>query len=77
MNRDSLGKFVIKDGKVYEVIGYIEDPCLVLEEKETGLCDTIVIGSRESKEYKDVEDYIKELNWTIEKYIDPYKVKGE
>ena len=77
MNRDSLGKLVIKDGKVYEVIGYIEDPCLVLEEKETGLRDTIVIGSRESKEYKDVEDYIKELNWTIEKYIDPYKVKGE
>lgn len=77
MNRDSLGKLVIKDGKVYEVIAYIEDPCLELEEKETGLREVVVIGSRESKEYKDVEDYIKELNWTIEKYIDPYKVKGE
>lgn len=66
MNKESLGKLFIKDGKVYEVIAYIKDPCLELEEKETGLRKTIVIGSRESQSYKDIKDYIKELNWIIE-----------
>ena len=66
MNRESLGKLVVKDGKVYEVIGYIEDPCLELVEKATGIKETVVIGSRESQNYKDIKEYIKELNWTIE-----------
>ena len=77
MNKDSLGKLVVNEGKVYEVIGYVENPCLILKERVTGLKKTIVIGSRESQSYKDLKDYIKELNWTIENYIDPYKVKGE
>ena len=66
MNKDSLGKLVINDGKVYEVIAYIDDPCLELVEKSTGIRKTVVIGSRESKEFKDLKDYIKELNWIIE-----------
>ena len=66
MNKDSLGKLVVNDGKVYEVIGYVEDPCLILKERATGLEKTIVIGSRESQSYKDLKDYIKELNWIIE-----------
>lgn len=66
MNRESLGKLVVKDGKVYEVIGYIEDPCLELVEKATGIKETVVIGSRESMEYIDIKDYIAALNWCIE-----------
>lgn len=66
MDRSSLGKLVVKDGKVYEVIAYIEDPCLELVEKATGIKETVVIGSRESQKYKDIKEYIKELNWTIE-----------
>lgn len=66
MNKDSLGKLVINDGKLYEVIGYVEDPCLILKERATGIEKTVVIGSRESQSYKDVKDYIKELNWIIE-----------
>ena len=66
MNKESLGKLVVNEGKVYEVIGYVEDPCLILKERSTGLEKTIVIGSRESQSYKDLKDYIKELNWIIE-----------
>jgi len=66
MNRDSLGKLVVNDGKVYEVIGYIEDPCLELVEKATGIRKTVVIGSRESMNYIDIKDYIAALNWAIE-----------
>ena len=47
MNKESLGKLVVNDGKVYEVIGYVEDHCLILKERVTGLKKTIVIGSRE------------------------------
>ena len=77
MNKDSLGSLVVKDGKVYEVIGYIEDPCLVLVEKATGLRETVVIGSRESMKYKDIKEYIKELNWSIEEYVEKGKEKGD
>ena len=66
MNKESLGKLVVNDGKVYEVIGYIEDPCLILKERATGIEKTIVIGSRESMEYIDIKDYIVALNWAIE-----------
>lgn len=66
MNRDSLGKLVVNDGKVYEVIGYIEDPCLILREQATGIQKTVVIGSRESMNYIDIKDYIAALNWAIE-----------
>lgn len=66
MNKDSLGKLVINDGKLYEIIAYVEDPCLILKERATGIEKTIVIGSRESQSYKDLKDYIKELNWIIE-----------
>ena len=77
MNKDSLGSLVVKDGKVYEVIGYIEDPCLDLVEKATGLRETVVIGSRESMNYKDIKEYIKELNWSIEEYVEKGKEKGD
>ena len=77
MNKDSLGSLVVKDGKVYEVIGYIEDPCLELVEKATGLRETVVIGSRESMKYKDIKEYIKELNWSIEEYVEKGKEKGD
>ena len=77
MNKDSLGSLVVKDGKVYEVIGYIEDPCLELVEKATGLRETVVIGSRESMNYKDIKEYIKELNWSIEEYVEKGKEKGD
>ena len=77
MNKDSLGSLVVNDGKVYEVIGYIEDPCLELEEKATGLRETVVIGSRESMKYKDIKEYIKELNWSIEEYVEKGKEKGD
>ncbi len=77
MNKDSLGSLVVKDGKVYEVTGYIEDPCLELVEKATGLRETVVIGSRESMKYKDIKEYIKELNWSIEEYVEKGKEKGD
>ena len=77
MNKDSLGSLVVKDGKVYEVIGYIDDPCLELVEKATGLRETVVIGSRESMNYKDIKEYIKELNWSIEEYVEKGKEKGD
>ena len=77
MNKESLGSLVVKDGKVYEVIGYIEDPCLELVEKATGLRETVVIGSRESMKYKDIKEYIKELNWSIEEYVEKGKEKGD
>ena len=77
MNKDSLGSLVVKDGKVYEVVGYIEDPCLELIEKATGLHETVVIGSRESMNYKDIKEYIKELNWSIEEYVEKEKEKGD
>ena len=66
MNKESLGKLVVNDGKVYEVIAYIEDTCLELLEKATGIRKTVVIGSRESMEYIDIKDYIAALNWCIE-----------
>lgn len=66
MNRDSLGKLVVNDGKVYQVIGYVEDPCLILKEQATGIQKTVVIGSRESMNYIDIKDYIAALNWAIE-----------
>lgn len=66
MNRDSLGKLVVKDGKVYEVVAYIENPCLELEERATGIRKVVVIGSRESMNYKGLEDYVKELGWLLE-----------
>ena len=77
MNKESLGSLVVKDGKVYEVIGYIDDPCLELVEKATGLRETVVIGSRESMKYKDIKEYIKELNWSIEEYVEKGKEKGD
>lgn len=77
MNKDSLGSLVVKDGKVYEVIVYIEDPCLELVEKATGLHEIVVIGSRESMKYKDIKEYIKELNWSIEEYVEKGKEKGD
>ena len=66
MNRDSLGKLVVNEGKVYEVIGYIEDPSLILKERVTGIEKTVVIGSRESMNYIDIKDYIAALNWAVE-----------
>lgn len=66
MNKESLGKLVVNDGKVYEVIGYVEDPCFILKERATGIEKTVVIGSRESMNYIDIKDYIAALNWTIE-----------
>lgn len=66
MNKESLGKLVVNDGKVYEVIGYVDDPCLILKERVTGIEKTVVIGSRESMEYIDIKDYIAALNWVIE-----------
>ena len=77
MNKESLGSLVVKDGKVYEVIGYIDDPCLELVEKATGLRETVVIGSRESMKYKDIKEYIKELNWSIEEYVEKGKEQGD
>lgn len=66
MNKESLGKLVVNDGKVYQVIGYIEDPCLILKERATGIEKTVVIGSRESMNYIDIKDYVAALNWCIE-----------
>lgn len=77
MNKESLGKLVVNDGKVYEVIGYIEDPSLILREQATGTQKTVVIGSRESMKYKDIKEYIKELNWSIEEYVEKGKEKGD
>lgn len=66
MNKDSLGKLVVNEGKLYEVVAYIENPCLELEERATGIRKVVVIGSRESINYKELEDYIKELGWLLE-----------
>lgn len=66
MNKDSLGKLVINDGKLYEVVAYIEDPCLILKERVTGIEKTVVIGTREAMNYKELEDYVKELGWLLE-----------
>lgn len=66
MNKDSLGKLVVNEGILYEVVAYIENPCLELEERATGIRKVVVIGSRESMNYKELEDYIKGLGWLLE-----------
>ena len=51
MNYDDLGKYFIKNGELYEVISYINNPSLQLKNIRTGQKEVIAIGSMLSKEY--------------------------
>ena len=51
MFKEDLGQYFIKDGEIYEAIGYIDNPAIELKNIKTGQKEVIVIGSCVSKEY--------------------------
>ena len=51
MDRLDLGQYYIKNGEIYYVMGYIENPALEIKNIRTGQKEVIVIGSKVSKEY--------------------------
>ena len=51
MKREDLGQYFIKNGEIYEAIGYINNPALELKNINTGQKEVVVIGSMVSREY--------------------------
>lgn len=51
MKCKDLGQYFIKDGELYEAIGYIDKPAIVLKNIKTGQRNVVVIGSMVSHEY--------------------------
>ena len=51
MTEGDLGRYFIKDGEIYNAIGYINSPALELRNIRTGERRTIVIDSLLSHEY--------------------------
>ena len=72
MNKDSLGKKVVDTStgliSVYDVIGYVDSPCLILRDIKTGNERTIVIGSRESQCFEDFKE------WAFKMYVEATSV---
>lgn len=51
MKEEDLGQYFIKNGELYEAIGYIDCPAMELKNIKTGQKEVVVIGSMRSQEY--------------------------
>lgn len=51
MKREDLGQYFIKNGELYEAIGYIDNPAIELKNIKTGQKEIVVIGNMVSHEY--------------------------
>ena len=52
LDKESLGTYVIKNGEIFEVVAYAQDPTLELKSILNGRKESVVVGSEASKEYK-------------------------
>lgn len=51
MKHEDLGQYFIKNGELFEAIGYIDNPAIELKNIKTGQKEVVVIGSMVSHEY--------------------------